>query len=130
MIASKEQERAQKAWELVNQVPNGIAKKYKALANSAPVMILTNGLGQTLAFFLSKVKGQNEYSMLYSHIEQWLGVKIPWSQSNEKHKRIIEKIMNETSQINRMATEETLAFLSWVKRFASAMVPDEAEDKK
>ncbi len=129
MITSKEQERAKKAWELVNAVSDNIADKYKSLAKSAPVMILTNGLGQTLAFFLSKIKGQNEYFMLYSHIEQWLNVgNIPWTQHANTHNRLIEKIMHENSQINRMATEEALAFLSWVKRFASARVPDEAEE--
>lgn len=128
MIVSKEQERAKKAWELVNTVPTGAAEKYKSLVKSAPVMILTNGLGQTLAFILSKVKGQNEYLMLYSHLQQWLGGNIPWSQNSKNHDNLIERIMYENSQINRMATEEALSFLSWVKRFASARIPDKAED--
>lgn len=126
MIKSKEQERAKKAWDLVNTVPNGTADKYKSLVKSAPVMILTNGLGQTLAFVLSKVKGQNEYFMLYSHLDQWLKSNIPWTTNRNT---LIEQIMHENSQTNRMATEEALAFLSWVKRFATARVPDETEDE-
>ncbi|PIW88062.1 MAG: type III-B CRISPR module-associated protein Cmr5, partial [Nitrospirae bacterium CG_4_8_14_3_um_filter_41_47] len=47
MITSKEQERAKKAWDLVNETPKTVIDKYASLAKSAPVMILTNGLGQT-----------------------------------------------------------------------------------
>ncbi|MCC7201904.1 MAG: type III-B CRISPR module-associated protein Cmr5 [Nitrospirae bacterium] len=127
MIKSKEQERAKKAWELANSVSVGIIDKYSSLAKSAPVMILTNGLGQTLAFFISKSNGKNEYTLLYRHINEWLDDNISWTPNNEIGNDLIEKVINEKSQIYRMVTEETLAFLSWIKRFATALTPDTKE---
>jgi len=60
MAISKEQQRAKRAWELVSIIPDGEKMdKYASLAKNAPVMILTNGLGQTLAFLISKSKKGN-----------------------------------------------------------------------
>jgi len=128
MITSKEQERAKKAWELVNEIPKTVIKKYASLAKSAPVMILTNGLGQTLAFFISKSNGRNEYNLLYNHLNKWLDDNIPWTPNEDRGDDLIDKVINEKSQIFRMATEEALAFLSWVKRFATSLSPDEKEE--
>ena len=127
MIKSKEQERAKKAWELANAVPDSIIGKYASLAKSAPIMILTNGLGQTLAFFISKSNKRNEYNLLYQHIREWLDQNISWASNDEIGNDLIEKVINENSQIYRMVTEETLAFLSWIKRFATALAPDTEE---
>lgn len=124
METSNEHRRARKAWELVNSIPDKIIQKYSSLAKSAPVMILTNGLGQTLAFFISKSNGKNEYALLYDHLSQWLSENTVWSKDNTA-KELIERIINETSQGYRMTTEEALAFLSWIKRFASAKTPEE-----
>ena len=130
MIKSKEQERAKKAWELANAVPISIISKYASLAKSAPVMILTNGLGQTLAFFISKSNDRNEYNLLYQHINEWLDDSISWTPNDEIGNDLIEKVINENSQIYRMVTEETLAFLSWIKRFATALDRDVEEANK
>lgn len=124
METSNEHKRARKAWELVNSISDNIIQKYSSLAKSAPVMILTNGLGQTLAFFISKSNGRNEYALLYGHLSQWLSKNIVWSKDNTAEE-LIERVINEQSQGYRMATEEALAFLSWIKRFASAKAPEE-----
>jgi CRISPR-associated protein Cmr5 len=126
MIKSKEQERAKKAWDLVNSVPNTIIDNYAALAKSTPVMILTNGLGQTLAFFISKAKSR-EYSILYDHLNQWLSDNVVWSPNEDIDDTLIERIINENSQGYRMATEEALAFLLWIKRFATALSKEVTE---
>ena len=126
MIASKEQERAKKAWELVNNVKTDTIDKYAALAKSAPVMILTNGLSQTLAFFISKKKSE-EYRLLYDHLNQWLSGNVIWSPNKDIDDTLIEKVIHEKSQGYRMATEEALAFLAWVKRFATALSKEEEE---
>lgn len=130
MITSKEQERAKKAWDLVNETPKTMIEKYASLAKSAPVMILTNGLGQTLAFFISKSNGRNEYNLLYNHLNKWLDDNIPWTPNEDRGDDLVEKVINEKSQIYRMATDESLAFLSWVKRFATALSPDEKEEDR
>src|SRR3989304_8979226 len=120
MIKSREQERAKKAWELVNEVPANKIKEYASVVKSAPVMILTNGLGQALAFIISKSKSK-EYSLLYDHLNKWLSGNVVWTQSEDISNDLIERVINEKSQGYRMATEEALAILAWVKRFATAL---------
>jgi len=124
MIKSREQERAKKAWELVNEVPANKIKEYASLSKSAPVMILTNGLGQTLAFIISKSKTK-EYSLLYNHLTVWLSHNVVWTQNDDISDDLIERVIHEKSQGYRMATEEALAFLAWVKRFATALAKEE-----
>lgn len=121
MSISKEQQRAKKAWELINTIPPGEKMdKYASLAKSAPVMILANGLGQTIAFFISKSNGSNEYASLLEHLDIWLYENVAWSGDISGKGKLMERIINENSQGYRMATEEALAFLSWIKRFAGA----------
>lgn len=125
MITTKEQERAKKAWELVSTVQANVIDDYASLAKSAPVRILTNGLGQTLAFFISKKKSK-EYSLLYNHLNEWLSDSdnVVWTPNEDIDDTLIERVINEKSQGYRMATEEALAFLAWVKRFATALSKD------
>ncbi|MCX7840110.1 MAG: type III-B CRISPR module-associated protein Cmr5, partial [Anaerolineae bacterium] len=56
-----EQERAKSAWEKVAPiVKEKWASEYRALARSTAADILTNGLGQTLAFLRAKAKDKHE----------------------------------------------------------------------
>lgn len=120
MIISKEQERAKMAWELASAVPNHLIDDYASIVKSAPVMILTNGLGQALAFIISKSKSK-EYSLLYDHLNKWLAGNVVWTQNEDISNDLIERVIHEKSQGYRMATEEALAFLAWIKRFATAL---------
>lgn len=86
-------------------------------------MILTNGLGQTLAFFISKGKSK-EYSLLYAHLNEWLSDNIVWTENQDSDNSLIERVIHEKSQGYRVATEEALAFLAWVKRFATALAKE------
>lgn len=58
MIRNLEQERANFAYKVVKEINEKAEKKlaedYKSLVKKAPVLVLTNGLIQTLAFFLAK----------------------------------------------------------------------------
>jgi len=91
--------------------------KYGSVVRKLPSYILTNGLGQTLAFLKAKGKGEpgNEHEVLYQHLEGWLrrqlginGNLLDW---------LVSKA---TSQQYRLATMEALALLQWLKRFAEA----------
>ena len=129
MIRSKEQIRARIAWELVNEVPAKVIDDYASLVKSAPVMILTNGLGQTLAFFISK-KSDLKYKLLYNHLDKWLSENVAWTKNENVTDDLIDRVINEGSQGYRMATEEALAFLAWMKRFAMALSKDGGDDAK
>ncbi len=66
-----EQERAKFAYEKVMSVKGkSFEEEYARYVKSAPALILTNGLGNTLAFFRSKKK--DGYDKLLEHIAEWL----------------------------------------------------------
>lgn len=121
-IRTLEQKRASKAWDFVNEVnqkDKETKKKYRSLALKTPVLVLTNGLGQTLAFFKSKGKGEHE--LLYGHLSDWLAGESKIYGTGE----LVQKVISGNSARYRQATTETLAFLSWLKRFAEAVLPED-----
>lgn len=74
---TKEQQRAKAAWadvQAVDQKPPEVKRKYRGLVLKLPVMILTNGLGQALAFLKSKGKGNADdpHEIVYAHLQNWL----------------------------------------------------------
>jgi CRISPR-associated protein Cmr5 len=120
-----EQQRATKAWELVSQVkedPRGtkFQNEYNSWVKKVPVLILTNGLGQTLAFLPSKGDGAKE--RLYQHLSIWLMGQMSWSPQAHQKTDLLECLIQEPSATYRRATVETLAFLNWLKRFADALL--------
>ena len=132
-----EQGRAKYAFEKVkgisdntNDASKKLKENYKSTAKKLPVLIKTNGLGQTLAFLKSKGGNKiiNAYDKLYEHIGSWL--------QTEDTKRLVEKgelveqVINLESQAYRQVTVETLALLNWVRRFVDGLMKDveETED--
>lgn len=101
-------------------------KEYGSLARKVPSLILTNGLGQTLAFL--KAKGKNdpadEHEVLLGHISKWLRMQLSLDSSD-----VLDWIVNRAdSRDYRLATMEALAFLHWLKRFAEAYLSKGGEE--
>jgi len=120
-----EQRRAADAWTRVSDDVKGekFEGEYKSLARSLPADVLTNGLGQTLAFLCSKgkkdgrLKGDSEHAALYQHISEWV-LKEMDGDSDDLLGWLIDE--DTGSDDYRRATVETLAYLVWLKRFAEA----------
>jgi len=119
-----EQERAEYAWKCVNEVKDEpFAGDYRNIAVKASSLILTNGLGQTLAFLRSK-PDRKHFAELYRHLSQWLRERL-----NINRDDALEWIVNDAdSQRYRLATMEALALLQWLKRFAEATLPKGGEE--
>jgi CRISPR-associated protein Cmr5 len=109
-----EQQRAAYAWEKVQRCTSD----YKNLAKGAPALIMNNGLMQALAFYESK-NSKEHHRILCSHLYEWL-----------QRRSIIREAsfaaaMAELHQANsatyRLATEEALAVLKWIRQFAAAL---------
>jgi CRISPR-associated protein Cmr5 len=118
-----EQQRAAKAWELVNRVKQKAPKDqkdYDSWVKKVPVLIFTNGLGQTAAFL--KSKKDEEKQLLYAHLSEWLTSQVAWSPQAQQRADLIDRLIHESSQNYRRATVEALAFLNWLKRFADALL--------
>ena len=99
--------------------------KYGSVVRKLPSYILTNGLGQTLAFLKAKGKGEpgNEHEILYCHLADWVGSKV------HADGDLLDWLVNDaTSQQYRLATTEALALLQWLKRFAEAELPKGREE--
>ncbi len=128
------QKRAEYALEKVLAIPEGKKKDFKSFSAGAPSMILQNGFGQSLAFWLSKgtgkdlkIKQNDKHIILFDIIWKWL----PYEKGDVKN-RFIEKEKAETrtdlirqlSKMNQIkyhtVQKETLALLEWVKRYANA----------
>ncbi|QDA32466.1 type III-B CRISPR module-associated protein Cmr5 [Thermococcus indicus] len=179
-IKTLDQERAEFAYRSVLEVANlsvkdskgndrgsEVGSKYRSYVKSAPVLILTNGLGQALAFYRSKIKpeanivGPNENtdnqnnSVLYTKLPEWI-IKMMTETKTDKtpkfsadrlayaylYKHIAEwlgergltdgkdplKAYTEKNALNAvLLTEETIAFLNWLRRFADAMLEEDKE---
>lgn len=118
-----EQGRAKYAFEAVNGISQTNKKElkesYKPAAKKLPVLIKTNGLGQTLAFIKERNQG---YDKLYDQIGNWL--------QTEDAKRLVpqgelvEQVIQLQSPVYRQVTVETLALLNWIRRFVDGLMKD------
>jgi CRISPR-associated protein Cmr5 len=123
VLRTLEQERAKHAWECVQEVKDRtFAGDYRSIAVKAPSLILTNGLGQTLAFLRSK-PDRPHFQSLYHHLARWVGEKV------RADGDFLNWLVSEAdSQQYRLATMEALALLQWLKRFAEAELPKGREE--
>jgi CRISPR-associated protein Cmr5 len=121
-----EQKRAERALARVQEAKNQGKKfrdDYKNFAKRAPANIQTNGLGQTLAFWRSKGKGDRGEAaeVIYRDISQWVLEEMKWSSDNDD---LLKKVTECSTNEYRRATIEAMAFLNWLRRFAEAELGD------
>ena len=125
-----EQGRAEFAYKCVKEALGNFDDKkqgeYRSYSRKIPTMILTNGLGQTLAFAKAKAENGNAYELLYNQITDYLKsenttrIKMPPDQNE-----LVEWVISCESKEYRFITQELLAFLNWLKRFAEGMIEGE-----
>ena len=126
LVSTLEQGRASEAYKYVLEAKKKLGnkeKEYKSYVKKLPVMIKTNGLGQTLAF----VKAKNDtYALIYKQLEDWLK-KCPNSVIRYD-KDLVESVISLDSKEYRLATAEALSLLSWLRRFADGLIEGEGGD--
>ena len=119
-----EQGRAKYAFEAVKDINDDkLKKEYKSAAKKLPVLIKTNGLGQSLAFIK---KRNNGYDKLYEQVGNWLQTEdtkqlIPRGE-------LVEQVIQLQSSDYRQVTVETLALLNWIRRFVDGLMKDVEDD--
>lgn len=125
MERTLEQERAAFALGRVEQVKDGARKtKFKTQLLKLPSRLHSNGLGQTVAFYLSAGKDEPEWQIC-----QWLG---DWL--GDGHRQIypgtgslIHHIADRDEDLYREASAEARALAVWLKRFAEAFIEGDSE---
>ncbi len=125
-----EQKRAQFAWEQINKVRN--QKKYSPAKvamhlRRLPAMVLTNGLGQTLAFLLADSKNNKDGPsyVVYAMLAEWLITKRHLYEG--KQEELLYHLAKGDRAKYQQAQEEVWALLNWLKKCADAYLPSTDE---
>lgn len=118
---SLDQRRAKDAWQVVRRVnnerPQDKKVDFRRQTKRLPVQIVTSGLGQSLAF----LKAKDYAPDLQNAVRDWMNTRIPVTAGDSTD--LIERIVNGDSDFLRRATDEVLAYMQWLTRFAEAELP-------
>lgn len=127
--STPDQRRAGHAWEVVTRAKQRQAahrdqdpKQFGGQAKKLPVRILASGLGQALAF----LKAKGKVPGLLEELTDWMNTRVPPKQREPRD--LLERIVKGDSDFLRRATDETLAYLQWLNRFAEAEGLTKEED--
>lgn len=127
IITRLEKGRAEFAYKCVKDAIEKLDEKkrkdYRSYIRKIPQMILSNGLGQTIAFIYAKKEKGNAYELIYNQLTDYLKSEstIRISLPADKNE-LVKWIISLDSQNYQYATEEVLAFLNWLKKFADGMI--------
>ena len=112
---SLDQERAKHAWEaVISAKKEKDPKKYGGQAKKLPIRIIASGLGSALSFLEAKKYAPK----LVADLSNWIVKQIPPAQGHSSN--LLQRIIQGDSDFLRRATDETMAYLQWLNRFAEA----------
>ena len=110
-----DQRRANHAWDVIQRAKSkSDAKKFGGQAKKLPTRIMAAGLGQALAF----LKAKGYAPELLAELSKWMEQRLPPKQGESKD--LLERIVKGNSDFLRRATDEVMAYLLWLNRFAEA----------
>lgn len=131
-ITKVESGRAEFAYNCVKRIvdegDDKIQKNYRSIVRRIPQMILSNGLGQTLAFIYSKKKDRNAFKLLYDQLAEYLKSNTTIRIQMPNNVELIEWVISLKSFEYRYVTEEILSFLTWLRKFTEGMIEAEEEE--
>ena len=125
-IQTKQQKRAAFALKRVKEFKEDLkenSKEFHELANfivGVPNMILSNGLGQTLAFLLTK---KDKQRTTFRVIKDWLECADNhfFDEPHAKSERdFLERFTTVDQRVYLDMQDETLRLMEWLKRYARA----------
>lgn len=131
-----DQRRARHAWEAVARIKvmdaTTLGSSYAREAKRLPVRILTAGLGHALAFLNAKAGSQAESAntLLLRDVADWVLDKRGRASSEVERpsaNALIDTIVKSDGNFLRVATDEVLAYLQWLTRFAEAEFRDDKD---
>jgi len=129
-MRTMEQKRALFAYQKVQEIDRKTGdqdkKEYRSKIQKFPAMVQSCGLIQSIAFYEAKGGKDGEISHI---LKEWFDnsdLGFPWP-ANFQHNQ--PQLGNALAQLDtelyRMATREALAFLTWLKRAAEAILPED-----
>jgi CRISPR-associated protein Cmr5 len=124
-----DQRRASDAWDVVGRAKQKQGdhhgqdpKKFGGQAKKLPTRIMAAGLGQALAFLNAKKYAPG----LLTELSRWMKQRVPPKEGGPTD--LLERIVKGDSDFLRRATDEVLAYMAWLNRFAEAEELTEGED--
>lgn len=109
---------------------DAVKKEYRRMVERLPVMILTNGLGQALAYLHSRAAGPNDaerpgrrqaMQLVINHLQDLvLTVRGLYAGLNDS---LLASVCHGDREQLRLATDEALAVLTWWTKFTRAFLP-------
>lgn len=131
MNKTMDQHRAAWAWAQTEQTQSELDGKYDdyvSLAEGMPATLMMTGLGQTVAFYLTK-KGNKDpqYGALLTNLASWIceggGYRNP-DQTEKRSKRgthLRDEIIGRDRDRYHFLLDEAMEYLIWLKRFGKAL---------
>lgn len=123
MTKSLEQAEALYALESIQGIGAEIQRDYLTQIKRLPAMVLSNGLGHSLAFLLAKAEKSKSsaYYILFRHIADWLTKQGVYPSEGDIMKHMMEGTMTQYIE----AQSYVVRILTWLVRFAKAYVSSE-----
>ena len=108
--------RAEHAFSYISNLKSS-STETRSLARSFPTMVQNNGVCAAVAFLIAKKK--DHHKELYTNLEDWL------KKTELLGGNLMEFLVKANRDEYRMISKETLAYTTWIKRFAEGMLSDE-----
>ncbi len=127
-IQTLEQRRARHAWDAVQTAKSEqAAKDYSREAKRLPVRIATAGLGHAIAFAnakcgVGKSVADDVATWVLATLKSERAASKIGLKSEDTGGQLISQIIENDADWLRWATEEALAYLRWLSRFAEAEI--------
>lgn len=115
--------RAEFAYKCVEAIKT--SSDYKSYVKKVPVLIQTNGLGNTLAYMVSKGKA---YDLIYQHLTTWLSKEECGCMALPDQTDLLKFVVSQPSTVYRQVTTECLALLNWLRRLAEGMIEGDEDE--
>ena len=120
---SIDQNRAKYAWEYAEESKSKAFKeKYKSHVREFPMLVLTCGLVNAVAFANEKGESDGGWKLLYGHLEKWLKIDSGQTVLNFDSNGLLPALLTITPtdiQKMRFLANETISLFTWLKRFVS-----------
>jgi len=98
---------------------NGKKDEMKSYIKKMPMLIKTNGLGQTFAFYFSKGRS-DEHGKILDILANYFSYHNILKANNSE--ALLTEIIALDANKYRMITKETIAYLNWLRRFADGLL--------
>ncbi len=130
-IQTKQQKRAEFALRELSQYKNtGVPSGHATFIVGMPNMILSNGLGQTLAFLKAK-SSKEERDFVFNVLKKYIQQEFSTFSNTNDDFSFLEKLNSISQSEYIKIQEEVLRMLEWLKRYARAFEkPEDGKSKE